>query len=115
MIFKVFGKLKQKIVMKWDEDEVAKKPSNIFIRKWLPQDDLLAHPNLKLFISHCGLGGLVESKARGVPVLGFPFFADQKTNADEAVREGWLKKMDINSLTESQFYDSIMEMIEGQS
>lgn len=99
--------------MKWDSLE--NKPENVFIGKWLPQDDILAHPNLKLFISHCGLGGIVESKFRGVPILGIPLFADQHSNAVEAVKEGWAKKLEIQSLTEDNFYNSIMEMIDDDS
>lgn len=113
MIFKVLGKLKQKVIMKWDTSE--KMPKNVLIGKWLPQDDILAHKNLKLFISHCGLGGIVESKFHGVPILGIPLFADQLSNAISAVGEGWAKKLDIKSLTGDIFYDSIMEMIESDS
>jgi glucuronosyltransferase len=66
ILLKVFGKIKQRIVMKWESDELPGKPDNVFISDWLPQDDVLAHPNMKAFISHCGLGGVVEAKFHGV-------------------------------------------------
>ena len=113
MIFKVLGKLKQKVIMKWETNE--KMPKNIFVGKWLPQDEILAHKNLKLFVSHCGLGSIVESKFRGVPILGIPLFADQLSNAVGAVREGWVKMLDIKTLTEEDFNDSIIEMIQNIS
>lgn len=40
----------------------------------------LAHPNVKLFISHGGALGLNEAVYEGVPVLGIPMYADQITN-----------------------------------
>lgn len=58
------------------------------IRKWFPQSDILAHPNTKLFISHCGLGGVNEAKFHGVPILGMPVFGDQPRNLAAIVRDG---------------------------
>lgn len=52
-------------------------PKNVKIQAWMPQNDILAHPNTKLFISHCGLLSTQEALWYGVPVLGFPVFADQ--------------------------------------
>ena len=41
------------IIWKWDDvpDGI---PENVLIQKWLPQNDLLAHPNLKVFVTHGG-------------------------------------------------------------
>lgn len=52
-------------------------PKNVRIQAWMPQNDILAHPNTKLFMSHCGLLSSQEALWYGVPVLGFPVFADQ--------------------------------------
>jgi len=106
-----FAKLKQRVVMKWETDTLAGRPENVLISKWLPQDDVLAHPNVKLFISHCGLGGLVESKYHGVPILGLPLFGDQPTNADKIVSEGWGLKLDITEITESSLTATINELL----
>lgn len=35
------GKLKQKILWKWENETLPNQPSNVFIRKWMPQRDIL--------------------------------------------------------------------------
>lgn len=77
ILLKVFSKLNQRVIMKWEADVLDRKPDNVLIGKWLPQDDILAHSNVQLFISHCELGGVVESKCHGVPIVGMPLFSDQ--------------------------------------
>ncbi|CRK94520.1 CLUMA_CG008025, isoform A [Clunio marinus] len=111
ILLKVFASLKQRVVMKWEADTMENQPKNVFISQWLPQDDVLAHPNLRLFISHCGLGGVIESKYHGVPIVGVPMFADQFDNAAKVVKEGWGVKVDVNSMTEMKLKDAIHEIL----
>lgn len=53
---------KHKVIWKHEEAETMAKqlPSNILVRKWLPQSDILAHKNVRLFISHAGMFGTFE-------------------------------------------------------
>lgn len=76
---KVFSKLKQRVLWKWDA-EMPDAPPNVMVRKWLPQQDILGHPNIKLFMSHGGLLSIQESVYHGVPVLGLPVFGEAQTN-----------------------------------
>ncbi|KAI5120747.1 hypothetical protein M0805_007821 [Coniferiporia weirii] len=49
--------------------------------KWLPQTEILSHRACGWFISHCGHNSVMESLSEGVPMICWPFFADQPTNA----------------------------------
>ncbi|XP_070507931.1 UDP-glycosyltransferase UGT5-like [Chironomus tepperi] len=110
-ILSVFSKIPQRVIMKWDYDIIEDKSDNVMLGKWLPQDDILAHPNVKVFISHCGLGSVVESRYHGVPILGLPLFADQMMNAKLAVEEGWAIEMDLKVLEEKEFHEKIKELV----
>lgn len=107
----VFAKLKQRVIVKWDTEDIDYKPKNVLIKSWLPQDDILAHENIKLFISHGGLGGVAEAKYHGVPIVGVPIFGDQQGNIDAVVNDGWGIRLDLTTLSEVTLYDGIREIL----
>ncbi|CAJ1947096.1 unnamed protein product [Sphenostylis stenocarpa] len=47
---------------------------------WSPQQKILRHPSVACFISHCGWNSILESVSNGIPVLCWPYFADQFLN-----------------------------------
>ncbi|KAK9736936.1 UDP-glucoronosyl and UDP-glucosyl transferase [Popillia japonica] len=59
-ILRVFSKLKQRVLWKFEE-ELDEKPANVEVKNWFPQQAILAHPNVKLFITHGGLLSTTES------------------------------------------------------
>ncbi|CAO1355349.1 unnamed protein product, partial [Diamesa hyperborea] len=82
----VFKKIKQKVLWKWESDNIPNLPSNVMVQKWLPQSDVLAHKNVKLFIGHGGIFGIQEAIHRGVPMILFPFYGDQHLNGHKMER-----------------------------
>lgn len=71
----------------------------------------LAHPNVKLFISHGGLLGITEAIHEGIPVLGIPVFADQWANIKklESLKAGKLLPYpEINEETVQQALNIVL-------
>jgi glucuronosyltransferase len=60
----------------------------VMLKKWLPQQDILGHPNVELFITHAGFGSILESIYHETPVLSMPAFIDQFSNAARSCRLG---------------------------
>lgn len=109
IFIKVFSKLPQKVIWKFEEN--IPMPDNVLIDSWLPQSDILGHPNVKVFITHGGLLGTTESVYHGVPVIGMPFFGDQKRNIKTASQAGWGAQLDYYNITESSLTWALNEIL----
>lgn len=103
-----------KVLWKWDSDNVTM-PNNVLTRKWLPQNDILAHPNVKLFISHGGLFGSQEAVHHGVPVLGIPFYTDHHINLNRAQAKGYALKVNFNNITVESLRWALSELLYNPS
>ncbi|XP_073272432.1 cinnamate beta-D-glucosyltransferase-like [Primulina huaijiensis] len=51
------------------------------IVQWSPQEEVLAHRSTACFVTHCGWNSTMETLASGVPVVAFPQWGDQVTDA----------------------------------
>ncbi|KAJ0984382.1 hypothetical protein J5N97_002738 [Dioscorea zingiberensis] len=49
--------------------------------RWSPQDKVLVHSAVACFMTHCGWNSTLEALTSGVPVVAFPQWGDQMTNA----------------------------------
>ena len=62
-------------------------PKNVFVQHWIPQNDLLGHPKIVCFVTHCGMNSVQEALYHGVPMIGLPVLADQYENAGRAIEK----------------------------
>ncbi|CAL8137630.1 unnamed protein product [Orchesella dallaii] len=94
---------------------IEKLPENVLVDKWLPQKDILAHPKMKTFITHGGLGSVYESILSKVPMICFPIFAEQEYNANSMVEKGYAIKLEIITLKENELIDAITQILTNDS
>lgn len=104
-----FGRLKQRVLMKL-EDGYPNPPSNIKIVKWLPQQDILAHPKTVLFFTHCGMHGVIEALHHGVPMVGMPVFSDQQDVLVRLQHKGVAVGVPKGS-SERKIYEAVTEVL----
>ncbi|GAA0146028.1 transferase [Lithospermum erythrorhizon] len=66
------------------------------ISSWCPQENVLSHPSVGVFLTHCGWNSVLESLSFGVPLICWPLFAEQSTNCKFACEE-WGVGVEISS------------------
>jgi len=109
----VFGSLKQRVLWKFEDEKLPNLPSNVMVQKWMPQGDILAHPSIKVFISHGGLFGTQEAVHFGVPLLGMPVYGDQNLNINKCKAAGFALGVDYRTVTEKELRYSLTELLEN--
>ncbi|XP_065003118.1 hydroquinone glucosyltransferase-like [Musa acuminata AAA Group] len=55
--------------------------AGLVVPLWVPQVEVLAHAATGGFLTHCGWNSLLESFVHGVPMIAWPLYAEQRTNA----------------------------------
>uniref|UniRef100_A0A0K8T947 Glucuronosyltransferase n=1 Tax=Lygus hesperus TaxID=30085 RepID=A0A0K8T947_LYGHE len=113
---KVFRKLKQKVLWKWKGSEIPKVDApNVKIQEWFPQQDILAHKNTKIFLTHGGLMSLIEAINHGVPLIGTAVFGDQPKNLRFVEHVGIGVQLKYDNLTEESLTWAVNEILGNPS
>uniref|UniRef100_A0A2P2IW33 Glycosyltransferase n=1 Tax=Rhizophora mucronata TaxID=61149 RepID=A0A2P2IW33_RHIMU len=67
---------------------IRTKERGLVVRNWVNQQEILAHPAIGGFVSHCGWNSVLEAAYQGVPVLAWPQGGDQMINAEVVQKAG---------------------------
>ncbi|KAK3925072.1 UDP-glycosyltransferase UGT5 [Frankliniella fusca] len=111
-ILRAFGRIKQRVLWKYEEDDILDKlPANVRVVKWAPQNDILGQPNIRCFVTHNGGLSTQEAGYHGVPILGIPFFVDQIHYAKKTERIGVGRTLSYTNITEENFYEALDDVI----
>ena len=112
----VFHQIPQKVIWKLKKRYLCEAdPDKILLLDWLPQNDLLGHDNVKLFISHCGINSVLEAAYHGTPIMGFPLGLDQPYHAARVQHRGMGYQMSIRDFTEDQLVENIHNILINES
>ncbi|KAL9689964.1 hypothetical protein QQ045_010357 [Rhodiola kirilowii] len=84
------------------------------LASWCPQEQVLSHTSIGGFLTHCGWNSMLESVVEGVPMVCWPFFAEQQTNC-WAARTKWGIGMEIdNDVKRDKVQKMVTELMEGE-
>nr|DAD21985.1 TPA_asm: hypothetical protein HUJ06_023448 [Nelumbo nucifera] len=84
------------------------------LASWCPQEQVLNHPSIGAFLTHNGWNSTIESICGGVPMICWPFFAEQQTNCRYVCTE-WGMGMEIDSNVKRDEVESLVKQImEGE-
>ncbi|XP_060895351.1 UDP-glucuronosyltransferase 2C1-like [Labrus mixtus] len=114
-IASAFARVPQKVIWRHKGDKPATLGNNTLLVDWMPQNDLLGHPKIKLFVAHGGTNGVYEAMYHGVPILGVPLIFDQHDNLFKIESRGAGKVIDIFTMNEDIFYQGIQEVLNEPS
>ncbi|XP_046737937.1 UDP-glycosyltransferase UGT5-like [Diprion similis] len=110
-----FSKLPYTVIWKFEDEFLPNQPDNVLIMKWAPQQSILAHPNLKVFIYQGGLQSTEEAVSHGVPVIGFPVLYDQDVHVSKLASLGVGKKLEILTVKRDELLEAIHSIVSDTS
>ncbi|XP_070693951.1 UDP-glucuronosyltransferase-like [Pempheris klunzingeri] len=113
--FDAFRQIPQRVLWRYTGVTPKDAPKNVRLMKWLPQNDLLAHPKAKVFITHGGTHGIYEGICNAVPMLMFPLFGDQGENVNRMVTRGVAEKLSIFDVTAEKLVAALNKIIHNKS
>ncbi|GAA0166794.1 glycosyltransferase [Lithospermum erythrorhizon] len=95
------------------------KGRGFLVSDWAPQAQILSHDSTGGFLSHCGWNSTLESVVNGIPLIAWPLYAEQRSNAvmltqdlkvalrPKVSKDGLVKTVEIANI--------VKDLMEGES
>ncbi|WMV48368.1 hypothetical protein MTR67_041753 [Solanum verrucosum] len=104
------GQIEEKLTCK---DELEKQGKLV---SWCSQVEVLKHPSVGCFLTHCGWNSTLESIASGVPIVACPIWNDQLCNA-KLVQDVWKNGVRVDTgdggIVERDEFERCIEIVMG--
>uniref|UniRef100_A0A8B9FHB6 UDP-glucuronosyltransferase n=1 Tax=Amazona collaria TaxID=241587 RepID=A0A8B9FHB6_9PSIT len=111
VITDALGTVPQTVLWRYTGKVPPNMPKNIKLVKWLPQNDLLAHPKTRAFITHGGSHGIYEGICNAVPMVIMPLFGDQMDNAKRIESRGAGLTLNVLEMTTEDLSAAVQAVI----
>ncbi|KAL3651628.1 hypothetical protein CASFOL_004630 [Castilleja foliolosa] len=84
-----------------------------YLAGWVPQNEVLAHSSVAAFFTHSGWNSTLESVAAGMPMLCWPYFADQTINS-RFVSDVWKVGLDMKDSCDRVIVEKMVRDVMGE-
>ncbi|XP_063385073.1 UDP-glucosyltransferase 2-like [Cydia fagiglandana] len=111
-ILDVMAQLPQRFIWKWSNKTLAVAQDKLYTGNWLPQIDILGHPNTLAFFSHAGMGGTTEAIHYGVPMVAMPVLGDQPANGAAIEESGLGVQVQIRDLNKENLLAAFRKVLD---
>ncbi|XP_069472107.1 UDP-glucuronosyltransferase 1A1-like isoform X8 [Ambystoma mexicanum] len=115
LIAEALGTVPQMVLWRYTGQAPPNLASNTKLIKWLPQNDLLAHPKTRAFITHAGSHGIYEGICNAVPMILLPLFGDQMDNAKRVESRGAGITLNVLDMTAEDLSNALKTVISDPS
>ena len=93
---------------------VTKTKDRAMIATWCAQEQIQKHPSIGGFVTHSGWNSTLESVCGEVPMISWPFFAEQHTNCRYSCTE-WGIGMEIDNNVQRDVVEKLVrELMDGE-
>ncbi|KAJ6814861.1 7-deoxyloganetin glucosyltransferase-like [Iris pallida] len=96
------------------EDFYNKTNGKGLLMSWCCQEEVLFHPSIRGFLTHCGWNSMMESITAGVPMICWPIIAEQPINCRYACKD-WGIGMEIDGEVKREEVEKLIrELMNGE-
>ncbi|GMI80809.1 ARABIDOPSIS THALIANA UDP-GLUCOSYL TRANSFERASE 85A1 [Hibiscus trionum] len=81
-----------------------------YIVDWAPQEAVLNHPAVGSFLTHSGWNSTLEGVVAGVPMICWPYFADQQVNS-RVVSEVWKIGLEMKDVCDRKILEKMVKEV----